>query len=408
MVRSVLASFSMSVVVSFSCFGAWGGPPEAVKGGRAEFAEQPGVVEFSGRMIARPSQRGVAGAQGRSLIVTNFSVHDYVAPNDEIVFWVPKGQTENLVAGALMGTGLFEYVEPDWICYPVVTPNDTWFSRQWHHVKIESTLAWDWHTGGAHVTIAICDTGIRTTHEDFLLNRKEGYNAEDRKWESQGGAVNDVNGHGSHTSGIAAANGNNGKGVTGVGWNLSHRMMRVTNRGNGAASMSTLTHAALTAASVGDRVVNVSYSGADSSSVRTTATSVKGYGGLLFWAAGNNNVNMSSLNRDNDDVLVIGASTSADGKASFSNYGTYVDFFAPGVDIYSTYHRNNSSYAYASGTSMAAPMAAGLAALVWSTNPSLTPNQVEAVLKNSCDPIGSFTVFGYGRINARRAVDAVR
>jgi thermitase len=267
---------------------------------------------------------------------------------------------------------------------------------------MQSSDGWSIHTGNSTVSVGICDTGIRTSHEDFQLHRLEGYNAVDQKWEGQGGDISAVHPHGTMTTGCAAANGNNGVGIAGVGWDLSHRMLRVSNSSGGSAYMSTLQHAARTAVESGDRIASVSYSGVDTSSNLTTASYIKSIGGLLVWAAGNDGRNLTYGNRDNDDIIVVGGTDSGDSKAYFSAYGQFVDLVAPAVGVYTTDSGNDSDYASVNGTSFATPLTAGLAALIWSYDPALTPDDVELYLKQGCDDLGSSGVdntYGYGRVN---------
>jgi len=376
----------------------------------------PGQKEFTGRLIVRPRQLEAWRASGFSESAASArvaaahqglavaSIVRYVPQTDEYVVELPEGLGENEAAGRLMATGLYQYAEPDWMLYPLATPNDSRFGNQWHHDpnRMQSEDGWNIHTGTPSVAVGICDTGIRTTHEDFQLHRLEGYNAVDRVWESQGGNIGAVHPHGTMTSGCAAANGNNGKGIAGVGWDLSHRMMRVSNSSGGGAYSSDLQHAARTSIEAGDRVASVSYSGADSSSNLTTATYIKSIGGLLVWAAGNDGRNLTYGNRDNDDLIVVGATDSGDALAYFSAYGQFVDVTAPGVSVYTTDSGSNSDYAAVSGTSFACPLTAGLAALIWSADPTLTPDEVEQRLKAGCDDLGSGGIdntYGYGRIN---------
>lgn len=392
---------------------AWG------QAGAPAFVEIPGSMEFSGRVIVRPiparelAARGLTAGQvaaaryGAAVELAKYQLHWYEPLVEHHVLTVPAGMNENQFIGQLMATGLFAFAEPDWVLYPIACPNDTSFASQWHHgtTKMQSCDAWGIHTGGPSVTVGICDTGVQTNHPDLLLNRVEGYNAVDRLWESQGGAIGPVHSHGTQTTGCAAANGNNATGVSGAGWNLSHRMMRVSNVSTGSAALSDLTHAALTSIQAGDKVANVSYSGVNSSSVRSTATQIKSLGGLLVWAAGNDGANLNWGDRDSDDVIVVGASTSTDARASFSAYGVSVDLFAPGASVYTT--STNSGYASVSGTSFAAPLTAGLVGLIWSADPSLTPDEVEAILKSGCDDIGTAGIdstFGYGRINSYQSL----
>jgi len=384
-----------------------------------QFVAVPGDREFSGRLIVRPLQHAALAAAGfgelagavravalRELARLGPSRH--VEATDEFLVTVPLG-TEGVAARALLQTMTFQYAEPDWIVFPIACPNDTFFAQQWHHQanRMNSCAGWDLHTGNSSVSVGICDTGVLTTHEDLQLHRLQGYNAVDQLWESQGGNISPVHPHGTQTTGCAAANGNNGKGVAGVGWNLSHRMLRVSNVSTGSAALSVLQHAARTAVENGDKVASVSYSGADASSNLTTATYVKSIGGLLVWAAGNDNRNLTFGNRDADDLIVVGATDENDAKASFSAYGPFVDLVAPGVNVATTGASSTTNYVYASGTSFACPLTAGLCALIWSRNPALTPDQVEAVLKASTDDLGTAgtdNTFGYGRIDTLAAM----
>jgi subtilisin family serine protease len=379
----------------------------------AQVIPVPGSMELSGQMIAKPVQpNGERGLQAAHDSAVQMLQRDYKVLFredlvDHYIFVVPQGRTEQEIINELMATGLFEFVEPDWMLYPIGCPNDSRFSSQWHHgaTKLQSCDAWGLHQGTSAVTVGICDTGVQTNHPDLLLNRKEGYNAVDRRWENQGGQIGAVHPHGTQTTGCAAANGNNGTGVSGVGWNLSHRMMRVSNSSGGGANLSDLTHAALTSIQAGDKVANVSYSGVNSSSVRSAATQIKNLGGLLTWAAGNDGAYLNWGNRDNDDVIVVGATTSSDNKSNFSAYGPSVDLMAPGSSVFTT--TTGSGYGSVSGTSFSAPLTAGLIGLIWSADPSLTPDQVEEILKDGCDDLGSAGVdntFGYGRINSYQSL----
>jgi len=369
------------------------------------FVEEPGVLEFSNQMIAKPVQiDGARRGQAVMHLQARFQIKFVEELVDHHIFILPPGADVNVVAQGLMNTGLFEFVEPDWICYPMYTPNDTRFAELWNMSKIQATTAWNYNTGFSGITVGICDTGLRTTHLDLPPLRKEGYNAVDMLWETNGGNIGDINSHGTHVTGTAAGAGNNARGVCGVGWDFAHRILKVSNLSGGGSNISTLNHAALTSAQQGDKAINTSYSGVNNDSVRTTATAIKNLGGLSMWAAGNSNQNMTSPNRDADDVIVVGSTAQDDSKSSFSNYGAYVDLFAPGSDILSLSNAGDDLYSEKSGTSMASPCVTGLAALIWSQNPAFTPDEVEAALKASCDNVGSSGIFGYGRINAAKAM----
>ncbi len=406
-----------------------------------DFAPVPGVCELTGRLIVRPVQRQDLSAEGvpleqvferrrrARLDLRKFELVRHVAQTDEYILRVPAGQTEEQVAAALMATGDFEYAEPDWRLYPISPgptaqgppthvggrvetpplpwprcPDDPLFPAQWHHSaeRIDSCQGWSLTTGTPTVSVGVCDTGLRTSHQDLQLHRLEAYNAVDQLWESEGGQIGPIHYHGTRTTGAVAANGNNGVGVAGLGWNLSHRMIRVSNQTDGGAYLSDLQHGARTAIESGDRIANVSYHGASYGSNQTTAAYIKSIGGLLLWGAGNTGANHSHIDRDADDLIVVGATDQNDALASFSVYGTFVDLVAPGVGILTTDSGSDHDYASADGTSYACPLTSGVCALIWSARPTLSPNDVELILKAGADDIGApgiDHVFGYGRID---------
>ncbi len=384
-----------------------------------DFTEVFGEMEFSGRLIARPLQvqdsreYGMTRAEVRrrarnaDAALALYPLSSYAEPTDEYVIEVGLG-SENAVAQELMSSGDFEYVAPDWRVFPIGCPNDPKFGNQWHHNanRMNSCLGWDLETGSTSVVVAICDTGVQLNHADLQKHRMEGYNAVDQIWESAGGKVNDINGHGTMTTGCAAAKGNNNIGVVGTGWRLSPRMMRVSNSSSGGSSISVLTHAAQTAALAGDRVASVSYSGGTSPSVSTTGDFLRTQGALLIWAADNSGNNYKG-NRD-DGAIMVGATDSADNRSSFSSYGNYIDLFAPGSSIYTT--TLGGGYGSASGTSFATPLTAGLVGLIFSADPTLTPDQAEYILRYGCDDLGSLgedNIFGYGRIDVLRTMELI-
>ncbi len=378
------------------------------------FVEIPGEMELRGVLTALPLQPEDAARYGLTeqelqahreaaqQALAEYPLVEYIPATDETLIEVGVGN-EQAVADALMAGGDFRYVTPDWIVYPLANcPNDTNFGSQWHHdaAHMNSCNGWDFNTGDPNIVVALCDTGLRTTHSEFQLNRKEGYNAVDKKWESQGGNINDVHGHGTSTSGCAAANGNNANGVSGVGWNLGHRMMRVSNQSNGSSTISTLNHAARTASDAGDRVANISYSGVTDPSNQTTGAYCRAQGTLVVWAAGNSGQKLTG-SRD-DDLIVVVATNFNDTKPSWSNWGGFCDLAAPGESVYTTTASSNNSYGSVSGTSFSAPLTAGLIGLIFSMDPSLTAAEAENYLRAGCDDIGSTgldTTFGYGRID---------
>ncbi len=386
------------------------------------YKEQRGSMEFSGQMIARPKQVSALLESGMSLEeARQFRDVAYrnVAPwtmwripqLDLYVITVPFGSNENATSQALMRTGAFEYVEPNWIVYPLATPNDPQYGSQWHLPKIQAPQAWDLFTANQAVTVAIVDTGVRIDHEDLATQVVSGAQSYTGAIVTQadGGIVMDTHGHGTHCAGIAAARGNNGIGVSGVNWNARIMPIKATQGSSGSTTLAALTVGATWAADNGARVVSCSFSGVSGASVQTTGNYIKYQrNGFYCWAAGNSNANLST---DHPDVTIVGATTSSDTKASFSNYGVGLDLFAPGVGIQSTYATSTTSYTSLDGTSMACPCVAGVAALVMASNPALTGQQVETIVYQTCLDLtappggpGNDSYWGWGRVDVNAAL----
>ncbi len=398
LIRSAAAAIFAAIAVS------------AFAQSKAPFVQRPGIVEFTGEMIVRPISATTFRSKGMSAAAATTRAQNAIkrisgftrksdARTSEYVVRVPMGFNENNFSTSLMNTGDYEYAVPNWMCYIAATPNDALFGQQWHHPKIKAPQAWDLLTGDPNIICAIVDTGIDTDHPDLAPNRVPGFNSNTNQEEGNGGVVEDDNGHGTHCAGDAAAIGNNGIGVSGVGWNF--KIMGIKAAVGGGATMDALTGGARWAVDHGAKVVSVSFTGVDSPVVQTTGAYCKTKGGLMLWAAGNDNRNLTF---NHPDVIVVGASDQNDQKADFSAFGPGVHVFAPGVDIMST--TMGGGYGGSSGTSMAAPVANGAVAMIWAADPSLTPNEVQAILENNCDNIGPSNIFGHGRINVFKAVDA--
>ncbi len=230
----------------------------------------------------------------------------------------------------------------------------------------------------------------------------------------------DDNGHGTHVSGIIGARIDNAVGIAGV----SHgaRIMAVK-AGTSAGSFTSadVIQALHYAADNGAKVINMSIGGFAFSQLEQDAVIyARGKGAVLFAAAGNDGANVHSFPASYWGVESVAATTNLDTRASFSNWNASVDLSAPGKDIYSTMPTYpvglnsdgiSQNYAYLSGTSMATPMAAGLAALVFSRNPDITNSQVETVMETRLvddkGVAGWDSSFGYGRITGLGLANAV-
>ena len=376
------------------------------------FVEQPGSLEFSGSLIVRMRQdlaldeEAAARAMMSALSARHNAVVDYYIAHAPIGRGgVDAGESENTLSQTLMATGLFEYAVPNWICYPLETPNDPQYGAQWHHPQINSSAAWDITHGDAGVVVAFTDTGIYKAHSDLAGKIVNGYDAYNNISEDDGGSVDDIHGHGTHVAGCAAAVTNNSNGVAGVNWDARIMMVRVAIDGSGGAYMEDLIEGAQWAIEHGAKIVSASYSGVGYAPIQTMGAYIHSIGGIYMYAAGNDGRNLSGF--DWNDVIVVGASTYGDARASFSAYGTAVDVFAPGVDIGST--TRDGGYGWWSGTSMATPVTNGVASMIWAADPTLSNLEVEQILFETCFDLGQAgndSTYGWGRVDVAAGVQA--
>ena len=293
--------------------------------------------------------------------------------------------------------------------------------------KMQLPQAWNLTTGSPTVTVGVLDSGIDPNHEDLKanLNTSLGQNYTDDGL----AAWTDPVGHGTHVAGIIGAVGNNGKGIAGVCWNVKLVSLRVFKRtydenGNikGTGKMDWVVDAVKYA--INHQIPIINYSGSGNSQNKTLRDAISNYPGLLVCSAGNgkdhdNNDKTPNIPVDmdtdslkfypacypNDNIISVANTTSSDQLDSTSNYGaTTVDLGAPGSNIYSTIP--GGSYDYKSGTSMASPQVAGVAALIQAYNPNMDALQIKQVILNSVDPVSALSgkcVSG-GRLNAYKAL----
>jgi subtilisin family serine protease len=291
---------------------------------------------------------------------------------------------------------------------------------------IHAPGAWAINTGASSVIVAIVDSGIDTSHPDFsgrLLPGRHFYISGTSDVVNNADVTDDI-GHGTHVAGIAVATGNNATGVAGVAWGVKILPVKVLD--NGYGTTATVVAGIDYAVQAGAKVINLSLGGpSDSPTLAAAIAKAYSQGVLVVVAAGNcgdpstyqynncNNIPDATYYPAADaDVLAVGASDEKDARASFSNYGPYVDVVAPGVAIYSTWPTYSVpgsfyNYAYDNGTSMSAPFVSGLAGLIFSQFTAYTPAQVAQAITSNADDLGTAgrdDYYGCGRINAARAL----
>ncbi len=299
-----------------------------------------------------------------------------------------------------------EYVEPDYIGYPTWAPNDPSYTggQQWALGKIQMPLAWDLARGQGAV-IAVLDTGVDVNHPELQGRLLPGFSFTDDTTN-----VADNCGHGTHVTGIVAANTDNGIGIAGVAPEAQILPVKVMERYQVGVSCygsySDFAAGLIYATDHGARVVNMSFGGMTNSTTLASAIAYAANRGvLLVGAAGNNNSSTLFYPAAYTQVIAVAGTDGADARYANSNYGDWVDIAAPAVGVYSLY--SNSSYTYMSGTSMAAPHVAAVAGLLLSQNPAYTAADLRALLQNNADDLGApgfDPYFGWGRLNAYRSL----
>ena len=303
------------------------------------------------------------------------------------------------------------YAEPNYIARaiatrgPVTTPafgvrgGDEMLAKLWGMAKIEAAAAWAVTPGSAKVKVAVVDTGIDHQHPDLVGRVDKG-----RDFVNNDDDAMDDNEHGTHCAGTVAAGLNNG-GVVGVAPGVSLLAVKVLS-GEGGGTYDGVASGIVYAADQGADVISMSLGGPAGSQVIDDAVKyARGKGSLIVAAMGNENTERPSYPASAPGVMAVGSTTSADKRSGFSNFGKHISVSAPGSDILSTIP--GGKYDTFSGTSMATPHVAGLAALVKSQFPELKADEIRARIEKSADDLGEGGFdkqFGHGRINARKAL----
>jgi len=366
---------------------------------------------------------GVSQAEKDNLLRNNRAkVVSKIDALEVLVLQVPQVAEEKVVA-ALSKNPHVDYAELDYIAQAFFVPNDTYFANnQWGlentgqtikgvtgivDADIDGPTAWDITQGG--VKVAILDTGIDQDHED--LSAKIVDKANDQKNFTDSPTIDDLYGHGTHVGGIVAAVTNNNIGVAGGCPNCQLVNGKVLND-SGSGAYSWVASGIIWAADNNAKVVNMSLGGSSPSKTLERAVNYAwNKNVVLVGAAGNSGNPSKTYPGAYTNVIAVAATDNQDKKASFSEYGKWVDVAAPGVNILSTFpnhhYKINKSlgYDFGSGTSMSTPMTSAVAALIWSTPYGTSASSVRTRLEKTADKIsGTGTYWSAGRVNAANAV----
>lgn len=340
---------------------------------------------------------------------------------------VPAGKELQLI-DALSRNPAVEYAEPDELVTAAST--DQYFDRQYAlqnvgqsftntantqtiatgkaDADVDAVEAWTVTTGGG-TRVAIVDSGVASDNPDIAPKVVARANF-------SGTATGEDNyGHGTHVAGIVAATANNTIGVAGVCPGCTILDAKVLND-SGSGSSSAIANGINWAVSNGAKVINMSLGQRVSSrTLEAAVNNAWNAGAVIVAAAGNAGTQAKIYPGAYPNVIAVAATDNNDAKASFSTYGNWVDVAAPGVNVYSTFPNHpfvlgtqngrSQGYDVASGTSMASPIVAGAAALVWSSPAGTVNKEVRANVESTADPIlGTGSYWARGRVNACRAV----
>ena len=428
----LLVVLSLILTSIFAAVTPAGASPEQQSLSAAPYAADSILVKFKPGTPGAEKANAHAAVQGQ--VVTEYSL---VPGLQQLRLPVDKISVEKAVE-ILSHRPSVEYAEPDYIVQATVDPppNDPLYldNSLWGMANIRAPAAWESTTGTGSFVVADIDTGLDYEHPDIADNvwtnpgeiadngideDGNGYVDDVRGWDFAYGDNNpsDVHGHGTHTAGTIGAKGNNGTGVVGVNWNVKIMPLKFLDD-SGSGSMSGAISALDYAVSTGVKVSNNSWGWGCGgyycySSSMFSAIKNAGLAGHLFIAAAGNDGTDNDSSRfyfypasyNLDNIISVAAIDSAEQKASWSNYGaTSVDLGAPGVNIYST--KPGGSYQDMSGTSMATPHVAGVAALLWGLKSDWTYRQVRSRILSTARPIPALsgkTVTG-GTLDAGKAL----
>lgn len=336
---------------------------------------------------------------------------------------------------ALEASSIFDTAEKMPYFETSYDPNDPLYSQQWHLEKVDAPSAWDTTKGDSSITIAVVDNAVSTQHEDLVgalwVNEDEsdgngfdddlnGY-VDDR----HGYDVADGNGdpnppsgsgsssqwiHGTHVGGIAGASTDNGTGGSSLGFRTRIIAVKCSPDNSSGGALTNAYEGVDYAIEAGADIINMSFGSYSGNMVGDVLLqNAKNDGIALIGAAGNDDSTGVHYPAGHSDVIAVGATDANDKKASFSNYGSWLDLMAPGVQIESSVSGGNSDqYSSLNGTSMAAPVVSGVAALVLSVKDA-GPEELEQHLEEGSVDIGQENPnyegrLGSGRVSALSAV----
>lgn len=417
------------------------GPPEPRR------AEDQLIVAMNRPMVAWLSQRSTEGLaeRARSLDFTTLRsaasqlTAEYGLPAPRPValqsdLFVVTARDLPATRAALEADGRVAFTAPNYLYEPLAAPDDPLYAEQWHYAAIGLDASRDLTLGAERVVVAVIDSAIDTAHADLAAKIVPGFDFASNTSEIQ----TPPDPHGTHVAGTAAATTDNGVGVAGVAANARLMPLNVFPEGSGASSVDVaralyfaagacpyLRDGSFVCGEAPVDVVNLSLGSINPSCEATSYDATMedglayalGRGVALVAAAGNDACDRLGWPAESPTTIAVSAVGPSLTLTPYSNYGPDVFLAAPGGDqsggsadgVLSTLP--GDGYGFFQGTSMASPHVAGVAALVRSVNPGLSPSAIYDLLARTATDLGASgpdTSYGYGLVNAEAAVAEAR
>ncbi len=287
-------------------------------------------------------------------------------------------------------------------------PNDTNFSEQWYLPNINAPKGWDITTGSASTTIAVVDSGVYWSHPD-LTGKIIGIGGYELDLIDGDKYPSDEFGHGTAVAGLIAASTNNNQQLAGVNWQAKILPVRVMNSSGIIPDQIIAAEGIMLAADLGAKIINCSFGGYDySPEVDLAVQYAFSKGAIVVAASGNDSTDSYCYPAACPNVIAVGATDSSGAVTSYSNYGWYLDVVAPGGD-HGNWMRilgNSPSLplTWGSGTSFSAPLVSGVASLILSSYPNVTPTQTARMILSSAQGTGWQKHSGFGLLDAWKAL----
>jgi subtilisin family serine protease len=368
----------------------------AVEG--TELADTQGAVEYAADQLVVGFEEDATRTEvSQAVAEVDGTVTESLPAIDASVIDVPDGQASEAIA-ALQADPSVEYVEPEVLLQATdVAPNDSLWSQQWGPKRIGAPAAWEATRGAASVVVAVIDTGVDPLHADLAGAVLPGFD-----FINNDALALDDNGHGTAAAGVIAARTNNLVGAAGVCWNCSIMPVKVLSA-EGWGSTSAIASGILWAVNHGADVINLSLGGTGTTTALADAVAHAASQGVIVIAAAGNNGNATRFYpAAYPEVISVGASDSSDQRYSWSNYGSWVQFAAPGCNIAAD---QGGGYVNFCGTSSAAPIVSGIAGLAHALEPELSKSTFVDALRAAAVSIGS--AVQYGRVDAAGTLEAL-